>query len=79
MRKHTSIALAAALAVTVAACSSTGGGNLKPAVQDMIDTLESNRDCSSLQFQFDRYDDLGGKADELKAIDGALRRAGCYD
>jgi len=43
----------------------------------MIDTLRSNGDCVSLQFQFDRYADLGD-ADVMTVIDKALRSAGCY-
>lgn len=53
--------------------------DVDPRIQDMIDTLEENGDCTSLQAQFDRFADMFGRADELEAIDRALRSAGCYD
>ena len=48
--------------------------DVHPAVVDMVDTLEAQGDCESLQAAFDRYDD----ADTLTYIDDALRDAGCY-
>ena len=74
--------LSVAVLATAAACGSDSGGggggsDIDPRVQEMIDTLETNRDCESLQFQFDRYDDLGD-ADTMEAIDAALSDAGCY-
>jgi len=63
------------MAVSVGACSTSS--EIDPRVQDMIDTLRSNGDCVSLQFQFDRYADLGD-ADVMTVIDKALRSAGCY-
>ena len=49
--------------------------DISPAVVDMVDTLEAQGDCESLQAAFDRYDD----ADTLNYIDDALRDAGCYE
>ena len=63
--------------LTIAACGgeSSSGGDVHPAVVDMVDTLRRDGDCAGLQAAFDRTDD----ADELRYIDDALDRAGCYD
>lgn len=62
------------VAVFVMAEFSDPADNIKPGIVDMVDTLEAQRDCASLQDAFDRMDD----ADTLEYIDDALRDAGCY-
>lgn len=65
----------AVLVVGFIATNADPADRVHPAIVDMVDTLETQRDCPSLQAAFDRSDD----ADELNYIDDALRRAGCYD
>lgn len=62
--------------VLIAGCGETATtDDVHPAIVDMVDTLEADRDCAGLQAAFDRADD----ADDLQYIDDALRTAGCYD
>lgn len=58
----------------IAGSSGEETSDIKPGIVDMVDTLEAQRDCASLQDAFDRMDD----ADTLEYIDDALRDAGCY-
>jgi hypothetical protein len=58
----------------IAGASDEETSDIKPGIVDMVDTLEAQRDCASLQDAFDRMDD----ADTLEYIDDALRDAGCY-
>lgn len=62
--------------LVLAACGgSDTGENLDPGIAEMVDTLEAQGDCASLQMHFDRFDDAG----TLDYIDSALESAGCYD
>ncbi len=59
----------------VSSRSGSDGDDLHPSYRDAIDGLRRDGDCVTLQFWFDRADEV----DELTYIDDALKRAGCYD
>lgn len=63
--------LALVALVALVGCSE-GQPDVHPGIVDMVEALESDRDCAGLQAAFDRSDD----ADELRYIDDALSRQG---
>lgn len=64
-----------AVFMSLAACAGSASDDLNPGFVSAVDALRSNGDCVALQAFFDRSDEV----DELRYIDRALERAGCYD
>ena len=64
-----------AAAIFAGIAGSDDDPDVSPGFASVIDALEAEGDCASLQARFDDTDDV----DEMEYADAAMRRAGCYD